>query len=160
MAVEIERRFLVESPPVLDADGGRDITQGYLRADERASVRVRVAGDQAWLTVKGALQGLTRSEFEYSVPPDDAREMLQLAVGHAIRKRRYTLREHGRVWELDVFDAPNEGLIIAEVELPSEEAELERPSWVGREISGETRYLNASLSSRPYEQWTEAERRG
>jgi CYTH domain-containing protein len=160
MAVEIERRFLVESLPALDPGAGREITQGYLRADERASVRVRLADDEAWLTVKGALQGLSRSEFEYPVPAEDAREMLELAVGHTIRKRRFTLHEHGRLWELDVFDAPNDGLVIAEVELPSEEAELVLPSWVGREISGERRYLNANLSSRPYEHWTEAERQG
>lgn len=158
MAVEIERRFLVERMPALDAQRSRAITQGYLRADEHASVRVRLTDDRAWLTVKGSLRGLTRSEFEYPIPVDDAQEMLKLAVGHTIRKRRYILHEHGRVWELDVFDAPNEGLVIAEVELPSEQTELVLPSWVGREISGESRYLNASLSRRPYGQWSASER--
>jgi len=158
MALEIERKFLLRQLPPLDGSRSRELIQGYLRTDAEASVRVRIAGDRAWLTVKGAARGITRDEFEYPVPVKDAEQMLELTMGHVIRKRRHVLDVAGREWEIDVFTAPNDGLIIAEVELPSEDTALELPSWVGREISEDARYLNSNLARRPYGEWPDSEK--
>ena len=118
MAVEIERKFLVARLPDLQGVEAEPMVQGYLRADAGGSVRLRITGAGAWLNVKGPGEGSRRLEFEYAVPPEDAREMLDaLAVGHPVEKVRYRIEHAGYVWELDVFSGENEGLVIAEVEL-------------------------------------------
>jgi adenylate cyclase len=171
MGIEIERKFLV----VGDAwrTGVREVVpmaQGYIndqaslnvashgRSAQRASVRVRIEGDQARLNIKSREIGHTRKEFEYPVLVEDARELLGLCVGGLIDKRRHLLEHHGHLWEIDEFLGDNAGLIVAEIELSSGDESFERPSWLGIEVTDSTRYYNLALASRPYSQWSEAER--
>jgi CYTH domain-containing protein len=160
MALEIERKFLLAHLPELDEAAATDIVQAYLRADREASVRVRITDDQAWITIKGPVQGRKRNEYEYPVPEQDAREMLSLAVGAVIEKRRYSLQQNGYEWVIDVFRGPNTGLRLAEVELPSEDADLKLPAWVGEEVTADPRYLNASLCRNPFNEWSPVSGRG
>lgn len=154
MATEIERKFLVRYLPELGGADGEPMVQGYLRADAGGSVRLRITGAGAMLNVKGPSEGRQRLEFEYPVPAADAREMLDaLAVGSPVEKVRYRLEYAGYTWELDVFSGRNAGLVVAEVELESTEAEPELPAWVGEEVTDDPRYYNASLARRPYEDW-------
>jgi len=160
--LEIERKFLVDDTTG-DAAWTNDaeaigIRQGYLASGEHGVVRVRVAGSRAFLTVKGPTRGITRSEFEYEVPMDDAETMLELCSGAVVTKTRYVVELHGRRWEVDVFDGANRGLVLAEVELESEDDSFERPDWLGREVSALKRYANSSLSLRPYSTWSDAEK--
>lgn len=156
MSLEIERKYLVRRLPDLAGIDGTPMVQGYLRADADGSVRVRVAGARAWLTVKGPARGNARLEFEYEVPVGDARAMLGvLAVGERVEKVRYRLPFGGRVWELDVFSGRNQGLVLAEVELDDAAETPPLPPWVGREVSADARFLNASLARHPYRVWAD-----
>lgn len=148
MATEIERRFLVATPAWRDATTrARRLVQGYVAREDGVAVRLRLVDDQAWLTIKGP-GGLVRPEFEYDVPPADAAAMLDaLCTGRRIAKTRHDVPHDGLLWEVDVFDGPLAGLIIAEVELPSADHPVSLPAWVGREITGDTRYANAVLAS-------------
>lgn len=155
MALEIERKYLVRPdawrPP---ASGGTIHRQGYLSVDPARVVRVRRAGRRAWLTVKGPNRGIVRTEFEYPVPVADAEAMLDtLCVPPVIEKTRYRTRYRGRVWEVDVFAGANTGLMVAEVELESEGAELKLPPWVGAEVSGDPRYYVVNLVQHPFSEW-------
>jgi len=152
MATEIERKFLVH-PDWPRPTSGTRLIQGYLTQAGPVSVRVRSSGDQAWLTVKGPTSGLSRAEFEYEIPPLDAREMLALAQSSPIEKTRYLVPHHAHVFEVDVFEGANAGLVVAEVELDSEDQTLERPSWLGDEVSADPRYRNSALARRPYSTW-------
>ncbi|MED5238071.1 MAG: CYTH domain-containing protein [Pseudomonadota bacterium] len=155
MALEIERKFLVRDTDITDTLAGERLTQGYLSHDKNATVRVRIAGDSAWLTIKGKTEGATRSEFEYPVPVEDANAMLNELCGQGvIDKTRYRLPQGDLCWEIDVFHGDNEGLIVAEIELPSEDTTFDRPDWLGEEVTGEVRYYNSALSSTPYKHWT------
>lgn len=160
MAEEIERKFLVAN------DGWRSLTthpdntgktycQGYIAtAQPGQSVRVRIAADQGYLTIKGPARGLSRAEFEYAIPLTDAQEMLQtLCLQPLIEKTRYRLPVGDVVWEIDEFSGENVGLIVAEVELKTEAQPFERPDWLGEEVSGIAKYYNASLVAYPYSQW-------
>ncbi|SEP96584.1 adenylate cyclase [Devosia sp. YR412] len=148
MAQEIERKFLVMG------DGWKALAksssllrQGYLSSNAKATVRVRSWDDaRAALTLKGKASGMTRAEYEYDVPMDDAREMLEMARPHVLEKRRHLVPFAGLTWEIDVFGGRHAGLIIAEVELESEDQVVELPDWVGREVTDDERYYNASLS--------------
>jgi adenylate cyclase len=148
MAIEIERRFLVCDTRVLDGCKGERIVQGYLAKESGAmSVRVRVREDRAFLTLKTPRQGCSREEFEYPIPVADAQRMLALHCGgRLVSKTRYGLPYAGRLFEVDVFDGRHAGLVIAEVELPHERAELLLPPWVGEEITHDGRYGNFSLA--------------
>lgn len=148
MATEIERRFLVATPAWREATTRtRRLVQGYVAREDGVAVRLRLVDDQAWLTIKGP-GGLVRPEFEYDVPPADAAAMLDaLCTGRRIAKTRHDVPHDGLLWEVDVFDGPLAGLIIAEVELPSADHPVSLPAWVGREITGDTRYANAVLAS-------------
>jgi adenylate cyclase len=148
MGIEIERKFLVCSDGWrATADGGAALEQGYLSSNAKATVRVRIFdGKRGVLTLKGAAKGYARAEYEYDIPPEDARELLEMSRPHVIEKRRYTVRHDGVLWEVDVFGGRHEGLIIAEVELEAEDQALALPDWVGREVSDDGRYYNASLS--------------
>jgi adenylate cyclase len=160
--LEIERKFLVDDStgdvPWTNDSEAVGIRQGYLASGERGVVRVRVAGSRAFLTVKGPTRGVTRSEFEYEVPTDDAEAMLELCSGAVVSKTRYVAEHHGRRWEVDVFDGANRGLVLAEIELDSEDDSFEKPDWLGREVSDLKRYANSSLSLRPYSIWSDAEK--
>ena len=148
MAIEIERRFLVSND---DWRGGvtrtRRLRQGYLAREDGVAVRLRVVDGAARLTIKGR-GGLCRPEFEYDLPVAEAEEMLaSLCIGRSIAKTRHEVPRGGLVWEIDVFEGPLAGLVIAEVELPSPDHPVGLPAWVGREITGDHRYANAVLAS-------------
>jgi adenylate cyclase len=151
MAAEIERKFLVADDSWRDGcPPGVRIAQGYLTQDPERSVRVRLAGENAWITVKGRLQGITRAEYEYPIPAADARDLLEMCLPSVIDKTRHRIEHRSHVWEIDVFHGANEGLVIAEVELEHEDLNPERPSWLGDEVSDDARYLNANLAQRPF----------
>lgn len=155
MALEIERKFMVKNELWREnVESQARIMQGYLANGDNATVRVRVKGNAAYLTIKGASAGISRSEYEYPIPVEDAEAMLQeLALFPAIDKVRYNVRSGGHLWELDLFAGENEGLVMAEVELASEDEVFEIPEWAGEEVSSDPRYYNASLAQNPYKSW-------
>jgi adenylate cyclase len=147
MGLEIERKFLVVGDAWRAAGRPTRIVQGYLTRDPERVVRVRTAGLSAFVTVKGITRGISRSEFEYSIPLADALEMLdQLCLKPLIVKTRYEVDVGGLTWEVDEFESPHAGLIVAELELPYPEHEFERPDWIGVEVTGDARYYNQSLA--------------
>ena len=146
MAVEIERKFLVADAGWRDAAAqGRIIRQGYLGADP-VQVRLRRIGDEAFLTIKGGRDGITRQEFEYSIPVADAEAMLALCPNPAIEKTRYEVQHDGHLWEIDVYAGRHAGLVIAEVELDAVDEAFTLPVWLGREVTGDSRFSNAVLA--------------
>ena len=152
MGIEIERKFLV----IGDAwrtPTGVAIGQGYLNRDKNRTVRVRVAGSQAFLTIKGPSRGATRQEFEYPIPVEDALQLLELCDGTVIRKTRHLVIQDGNRWEVDEFHADNQGLVVAEIELTTEDQTFAKPDWLGREVTDDPRYFNSNLISRPFCQW-------
>lgn len=154
MGVEIERKFLVNTERWRPIAPGIRYMQGYLCADAGRTVRIRVAGDTAWLTVKGPTQGSVRSEFEYEIPADDGREMLKaLSATPPVVKTRYKQTIGDHVWEIDIFEGDNAGLVLAEIELASEDERFELPEWVGLDVTGDARYQNSSLARRPFKSW-------
>ena len=155
MPVEIERKFLVTGDAWRQQAVGRQYRQGYLSCDPERSVRIRLAGEEAWLTIKGISRGAARVEYEYRIPVDEAREMLdKLCLQPLIEKTRYEVEYSGLTWEVDEFFGDNAGLLIAEVELESEDQSIELPDWVGEDVTHDTRYYNASLIANPYSQWS------
>lgn len=154
MAKEIERKFLVDREKLPPLETPHHIRQGYLPGVKTATVRIRISDTQAYLTLKGRATGLSRSEFEYSIPLCDAEEMLQeFCHTFTIEKRRYLLSYRGHTWEIDVFEGGNRGLIVAEIELSSEEEAFEVPEWVTEEVSFDPKYRNSNLISHPYTRW-------
>jgi len=152
VATEIERKFLVRGTSWRQGAGVR-FTQGYLNRDKERTVRVRIAGDEAFLTIKGVTRGLSRAEFEYGIPLDDAEQLLKLSDGPIIQKNRYVVVFDGSTWEVDEFLGDNAGLVIAEIELTSADQPFSRPPWLGPEVTHDTRYYNSSLASAPYLTW-------
>lgn len=153
MGVEIERKFLVRNSWQPSGKGSR-FMQGYLCADEGRTIRVRIADEHAWLTIKGPTRGSARSEFEYEIPRADAEEMLlTLCVTPPVIKTRYTEQVGTHTWEIDVFDGENAGLIVAEIELIAEGETFELPLWAGEEVTSDARYQNSSLAKKPYRSW-------
>lgn len=148
MAEEIERKFLVRSDAWKQlATESFSLRQGYLSSNAKATVRVRTWDDaRAVITLKGPTQGARRAEYEYPVPIDDARELLDMARPHVVEKRRYHVPLDGVTWEVDVFEGRHSGLVMAEVELESEDQHVTLPDWLGREVTHDDRYFNASLS--------------
>lgn len=147
MGLEIERKFLVDDDSYIGmAERSCDILQYYLSTDADRTVRVRIAGDVAFLTVKGRNHGCVRSEWEYPVPVDDARGMIACCGDNGIAKTRYYVSFGGRVWEVDRFHGRLEGLTVAEVELPSADAVVQLPPFVSREVTDDARYYNSALS--------------
>lgn len=145
--LEIERKFLVKNTDFLQGMSGTEIVQGYILAAEKRVCRVRIAGAQAFLTLKKSADGIVRSEFEYSIPVEDAREILELLCGERVlRKTRYEVVCADHTWEIDVFHGKRRGLIIAEIELDRPDEDFEMPDWVGTEVSSDSRYYNASLA--------------
>ena len=154
MAKEIERKFLVDLNRAGPLIGGVEIFQGYLPVEGLTVVRVRIAGHKAFLTIKGANEGLIRNEFEYEIPVKDARQIFDtLCLPAKIRKTRYVKTVSGLRWEIDVFHDDNDGLIIAEVELESPDQHINLPDWVLVEVSGNPAYYNSNLLERPYKLW-------
>ena len=151
MALEIERKFLVADPSWRASAGpGEDYVQGYVVSDARCSLRVRIAGERAWLTLKGPTRGAVRDEFEYAIPIADARAVLErLCDAGRIVKTRHRVEHAGRTWEVDVFAGAHAGLVLAELELESEDAGFERPPWLGAEVTHDARYFNGQLARAP-----------
>lgn len=159
MALEIERKFLVVGQawrqPV---ERQQRFSQGYLNRDKARTVRVRLSGtstgDQAWLTIKGESISATRAEFEYEIPVADARQLLGLCEGPVIEKIRHLCTHQGMVWEIDEFLGENAGLVVAEIELASEDQVFARPTWLGKEVTDDGRYFNSALSQWPFSHWS------
>lgn len=155
MGIEIERKFLVANDSWrAQAQQATRFCQGYLSRDPVRTVRVRIAGDEALLTIKGATTGATRAEFEYPVPVDDARQLLGLCDGPVVEKVRHLCEVDGMTWEVDEFLGANAGLVVAEIELASESQPFSRPAWLGAEVTGDGRYVNANLAVRPFTTWS------
>ncbi|GAB3742898.1 CYTH domain-containing protein [Lysobacter olei] len=168
MGIEIERKFLVTG------DGWRaaahkvvPMAQGYLNdlaamdtGAMKASVRVRIQGEEAYLNLKSRELGHTRQEFDYAIPVDDARGLLALSVGGLVDKRRHYVTFEGHLWEVDEFLGENAGLVVAEIELASADEAFAKPDWAGAEVTDSPRYYNLALATRPYSQWTDAEKAG
>lgn len=157
MAKEIERKFLVtETWHLADphpAYGSARIVQAYLTTSDSPIVRVRIYGEKAYLTVKGKTEGISRDEYEYEIPIDDAKEMMRLAPTFPIEKIRYRIPFDNHIFEIDVFCGANEGLVLAEVELSSPDDLLSLPDWIGEEVSADPRYFNAHLAKHPFTTW-------
>ena len=149
---EIERKFLVDNTKWSPKDQGVKITQCYL--SKTPTVRIRLAGEQAFVTIKGKSKNISRPEFEYEVPFDDAKDMMNLAISESVEKVRYTEIFDELEWTVDVFSGKNTGLIVAEIELDSEDQEIKLPDWILEEVSFDSRYYNCYLSEHPFESWT------
>lgn len=168
MGIEIERKFLVTG------DGWRaaahkvvPMAQGYINDQKamdtgamKASVRVRIAGEEAFLNLKSRELGHTRQEYDYAIPVDDARGLLALCVGGMVDKRRHYVNHEGHLWEVDEFLGDNAGLVVAEIELSSADEVFVRPEWIGAEVTDAIRYYNLALATRPYSRWSDGERAG
>jgi adenylate cyclase len=161
MAQEIERKFLPRSDAwrALARERVR-MSQGYVARGDGVSVRVRIAGEAAWLNIKVGGLTASRLEFEYAVPVADARELLAHAAGPLIDKTRHLVDVEGFTFEVDEFHGANAGLVVAEVELDREDQPFPRPDWLGPDVTEHRRYYNVCLVEHPYSAWTEAERRG
>ena len=166
MGIEIERKFLVAGDAWrAAAHEVVAMAQGYLNdlamvegGAQKASVRVRIEGDNAYLNLKSRERGRTRQEFNYPIPVDEARSLLALCVGGLIDKRRHYVRHPGHLWEVDEFLGDNAGLVVAEIELQPADETFAMPDWAGRQATDALRYYNLALASRPYSQWAEHER--
>ena len=152
MAIEIERKFLVkddwrpEGQPIC-------LRQGYLPLSGPMLVRIRQQDDRAFLTLKGRVDGVTRSEYEYEIPTQDAEELLMRCRKPLIEKMRYLVPVGSYTWEVDVFSGANSGLVVAEIELSSEDEAFDRPDWIVKEVSGDIRYYNSNLAVHPFSEW-------
>jgi CYTH domain-containing protein len=154
MGVEIERKFLVLGTDWKAGLSGTEYRQGYLTSDPERTVRVRLAGELGYLTIKGASVGASRLEFEYLIPAEDAVQMLErLCRKPLIDKIRYRVPHAGMVWDVDEFFGDNAGLVLAEIELEHEGQAVELPHWVGEEVTGDSRFYNAYLSEHPLASW-------
>lgn len=154
--IEIERKFLVLSDAFkTEAFKSTRIIQGYLNSNKQRAVRVRLKGEQGFLTIKGesSKNGLSRFEWEKEIPESEARALLKLCEPGVVDKIRYEIKLGNHVFEVDAFFGDNAGLIIAEVELNDENELFEKPSWLGEEVSGQTKYYNSQLSNQPYNTW-------
>lgn len=154
MPVEIERKFLVTSEAWRKGAQGTRYVQGYLQNTETCVVRARIAGDKAFLTIKGKARGISRAEYEYAIPVADADAMLKdLATGGLVEKVRHLVKHGEHTWEVDEFSGDNAGLVVAEIELTREDEAFARPDWLGDDVTDDPRYLNASLAKRPFKAW-------
>ncbi|MDD2320323.1 MAG: CYTH domain-containing protein [Geobacteraceae bacterium] len=154
MAREIERKFLVKNDFWKRGCQGLFCRQGYLVKEEDITVRVRILGDEGYLTVKGRTEGMARDEFEYRIPQDDAVAMLgSMCRGGIVEKIRYHVEFKGFTWDVDEFLGENSGLVLAEVELEHEDQVPELPDWLGQEVTGDVRYYNAYLAGNPFSAW-------
>jgi adenylate cyclase len=151
---ETERKFLVASDAWRKGAAGTLYRQGYLSTHKERTVRVRVVGKKGYLTIKGETQGATRDEYEYPIPVNDANHMLDaLCEKPLIEKTRWTVRVEPHLWEIDEFHGDNQGLVVAEIELRSEDEPFAKPGWLGQEVTGDARYFNSHLVAHPFRTW-------
>ena len=155
MGKEIERKFLMQGAAWREVAGkGTSYRQGYLSTVKERTVRVRTIDEKGFLTIKGITVGVSRKEFEYEIPVKEADDILtNLCEKPLIEKNRYKVELNGLTWEIDEFFGDNDGLIIVEVELTSEDQSYDKPTWVGEEVSGDPRYFNSNLTKNPYKSW-------
>lgn len=155
MNVEIERKFLVHKNlwKEIGKPEGVFIQQAYLLKEVEKNVRIRLKGEQGFLTIKGKTENLSRPEFEYEIPVEDAKKMIELFGKDIIEKIRYHITFEQYLWEVDVFFGNNLGLIVAEIELESEDSIFPKPDWIAKEVSHDSRYFNSNLSKHPYQAW-------
>lgn len=155
MGIEIERKYLITNESWQEhADEGINIVQGYMGSNAKSSIRIRINGDSANLNIKSKTIGIQRSEYDYAIPLDEAKEMLEnLCDKPYVEKTRYHVDYKGHEWEIDVFAGENAGLIVAEIELSSTQEHFELPEWLGDEVSDDPRYYNICLVTHPYKTW-------
>jgi adenylate cyclase len=159
MPREIERKFLLQDDTWRrEVRRSQPMSQGYIASGGGASVRVRVAGEEAWLNIKVGGFVASRQEYEYAIPLDEARELLAAAQRPLIEKTRHFVERGAMTWEIDEFHGENAGLVVAELELDSEDEQFARPPWLATEVTQLRRYYNVSLVTHPYRTWTDAER--
>ncbi len=151
--IEIERKFLVNQKIWKPKGTGKKLIQGYLSVDEERTVRVRIAGQDAFLTIKGKSEGIKRTEIEYKIPLNEAEVLLKMCLDFPIEKMRYFEKRKELLWEIDVFEGANKGMIVAEVELEDENQQVDFPEWIEKEVSNDIRYFNSWLSQHPYSTW-------
>lgn len=155
MAIEIERKFLVNKSKWQDLPkpASKFYCQGYISTDPVKTVRVRTGGEKGFIAVKGGNTGIARLEFEYEIPFEDARQLLDRFCATVVSKSRYEIWFRGKMWEVDQFHGENDGLIVAEIELADENEAFERPDWINEEVSEDPRYYNSNLAVCPYKNW-------
>jgi adenylate cyclase len=155
MGLEIERKFLADISRWQQAfkGAGQVMRQGYLLTDPQKTIRVRITATAAYITIKGLTAGATRAEYEYTIPREDAVELLDQFSVAELSKTRYEVLHEGKLWEVDEFHKENEGLLIAEIELENELEPFSLPTWVVREVTGEEKYYNSNLTLHPYKKW-------
>lgn len=155
MGIEIERKFLLKEEwrKLVQHCKVAVIRQGYISTEAEKTVRVRLKDQKGFLTIKGKTHGISRAEYEYEIPADDAENLLLLCKGPLIEKKRYTLDVKGQTWEVDEFFGENAGLVLAEAELETEAQSLEIPDWIGEEVTQHKKYYNSRLSENPYKHW-------
>ena len=155
MKQEIERKFLVDDDKwnKLEKPVGKQLSQGYLTSGASTTIRVRTAGDKGFLTIKGKTVGISRPEYEYEIPRAEANELLDNFAITNLSKIRYEIEYAGKLWEVDVFKGDNEGLIVAEIELESEDELFEKPGWITEEVTDDKRYYNSRLAETPFKNW-------
>ena len=155
MALEIERKFLVDHEKWADLPKppGTLYRQGYLNDEPAKTVRIRIAGDKGYLTIKGPAVKAVRNEFEFEIPASEAHEIFMLFASAQVEKVRYRILFNQKTWEVDVFGGENEGLILAEIELSNADELFAVPSWIGKEVTDDPRYYNSNLAANPYKNW-------
>ena len=153
MPLEIERKFLVNSDTYRNNARSSKIEQAYLSVMEKMAIRVRIDGIQASLAIKSKISERVNKEYEYSIPIDEARSLMNLNDLTVIRKTRYLVEHKGHTWEVDEFHDDNKGLIVAEIELDDENETFAMPSWLGEEVTADNRYLNSNLAVKPFSKW-------
>jgi len=155
MGIEIEHKFLVKDDGWRnEASHSVEMRQGYFTSHEACSIRVRLAGEQAFLNIKSATLGVTRTEFEYPIPADDAHFMLDhLCRKPLVEKTRHEVEHAGHVWEVDVFHGDNDGLVVAEIELTDANEAFDLPPWAGEDVSDQEKYYNVCLVDHPFKDW-------
>lgn len=150
---EIERKFLVDHSKWNPKDIGKKMKQGYLSVVPERTVRIRITDEEAYLTIKGKSVGIKRTEFEYKIPTKEAIELMKMCLDYPIEKTRYFEKRDDVVWEIDIFEGKNKGLILAEVELKNETQYINLPPWIEKEVSEDYRYFNSWLSQNPFSKW-------
>ncbi len=159
MPTEIERKFLVKNTSWMEGVTPTYYCQGYIPTLNGATVRVRIGGNKAYICIKSIVVNISRSEFEYPISIEDAKDILhKLCAKPLIEKNRYKIQRGELLWEIDVFEKDNKGLIVAEVELKSEQDKVELPDWILKEVTGVARYYNSMLVKYPYSKWTKEEK--
>lgn len=155
MGVEIERKFLVdrEKWQQIARPEATHFRQGYIFSDEKKTIRIRVTDVEAYITIKGSTAGVSRSEFEYTIPAADGVQLLDNFAVSELEKYRFNINYAGKLWEVDEFLGDNQGLLMAEIELDSEDEKFELPPWVTTEVTGDKRYYNSFLSVNPFKNW-------